>query len=251
MKRRHAVSPDATRPGFTLVELLAVITVVAILASMLLPALSSVRRSSYAARCIGNQRQLLLAAQMYWDEHEGQGFAERTVATNGGWRYWFGWLQDGAEGQRAFDPSQGALWPYARGMGIEACPALNQAAPWYKAKGRSLAYGYAYNLLLGLRGLSGAVMTQVAAPVRLAVFTDGGQVNTFLAPASPDHPMLEEFFYFDTNAVDLTVHFRHHGRAETGFADGHVDSLRPLPGSLDPRLPQEVIGRLDPQWVAP
>jgi type II secretory pathway pseudopilin PulG len=243
--------PRASSGAFSLPELLVIAAIIGIVASLLLPSAARARQAAGTARCIGNLRQMGIASQLYWDDHQGRTFSERTIPTNGGWRYWFGWLQDGAEGTRDFDPTQGALWPYAGGRGVEECPALPTKTPWYKPKGRALAYGYAYNLMLGPRELPGASMTTQRSPATLALFADGGQINTFLAPASPDHPMLEEFFYFDTNAFNATVHFRHRGRAETAVADGHVEPAPPDPTSLDHRLPPEIVGRLDPGRVVP
>jgi prepilin-type processing-associated H-X9-DG protein len=87
--------------------------------------------------------------------------------------------------------------------------------------------------------------------VELAVFTDGGQVNDFQAPASAEHPMLEEFYYFDTNALSATVHFRHGRRAQVWFADGHVAAEMPDRNSEDDRLAGELIGRLRAGIVEP
>jgi len=51
--------------GFTLIELAVVIATVAVLAALLLPALAGTRPNTQAFQCLGNQRQLILAWQMY------------------------------------------------------------------------------------------------------------------------------------------------------------------------------------------
>ena len=114
--------------GFTLVELLVVIGIVALLMAILIPVMSAARERAQRAVCLSNLRQLTMAWITYADEHDGKlvlglAGAERALDS----RSMKGWL--GAaflfpENRSAIiaDRNKGPLWPYLRDIDIYRCP---------------------------------------------------------------------------------------------------------------------------------
>jgi len=106
------------RAAFTLVELLVVVGVIAVLLSLLMPALGRAREHARRAACLSNLRSLTAAWLLYADNHRGRlcralpGAVDRPGFHD--------WVAAGSDEQSLRD---GVLWPYVNAAGVYRCPA--------------------------------------------------------------------------------------------------------------------------------
>jgi len=111
--------------GFTLVELLVVIGIIALLISMLMPALGKVRDQANGAKCANNMRQLMTATIMFINDHKGicPGGESDFNRDNAEERCWIYNGKDGAKGNDwKTAPQSGTIWRYVNSLGPYLCP---------------------------------------------------------------------------------------------------------------------------------
>ena len=129
------MSRRASRCGFTLIELLVVIAIIAILAALLLPALTRAKLKAQGVQCMNSHRQLAIAWRMY-SEDNGDRLLYASAnnsslnTPDASWPYTWctGRIDFDGANRSNWDPSvdimQSQMWPYCgKNLGIWRCPA--------------------------------------------------------------------------------------------------------------------------------
>lgn len=232
--------------AFALLELLVVISVIALLMAILVPALGAARSGSRALACKSNLRQLLLASIGYATEHDGFFVpAASDLWRNAGLSRWHGRRESLDD---RFDPLKGPLVAYLADGKIRECPAKVDfvSGKSWKTNFEQGCGGYGYNMTyIGSRLWQSGIdslqdfkdsyvnttrVTEIARPGQTLMFADSAMANDerYVIEYSFAEPPFTVFegkpmtgFY-----TSPSIHFRHSDTASIGWADGHVSPRR-------------------------
>jgi hypothetical protein len=237
--------------AFSLIETIIATAVIVVLGACLAGAGWNVLKSSSLAVSASNLRQLTAGSCAYLAENNYTFWPYVSSDPDRPGRvWWFGFEpadSPAKEGERLLDPSGGPLGPYVPG-GFLPDPSFRFSGKPFKPKFRFGYIGIGYNVRLGTGWLGKEkkkTYWELPDPGSIVVFSTSAQVNTFQAPASAKNPMVEEFY--GLSETDVTVHFRHNGKAMVGFANGSVGFLPMDESTRDMNAPKADIGRFAPR----
>ena len=200
MQRAHP--PHSSAKGFTLIELLVVIAIIAILAGMLLPALSKAQQKASGTKCMNNMKQFQLMWQFYAEEYDNKLVPCRS------------WVIGGAPNSASIQA--GWLWPFTKNEALYKCPG---------DKGNN-ARSVAMNNFMG--GVQGDYIPAGFAPYRRR--EDILQPDQYFVTLDERAQTINDGFFRTDCTLDYAATFVidfpavYHNKASAfNFSDGHVE----------------------------
>lgn len=229
-RKRFDLATESRPSGFTLIELLVVIAIIAILAAMLLPALSRARLKGQGVHCMNNLHQLGVGWQMY--AHDNNDTALGAFPDAPRHPSWVDGAFDKApDGVDQNTLKQSTAWPYVRSVPAFRCAADSSRLRW-QGQLQPRVISYSVNCFLGTAsgwaGTSGG--NRYRSVIKLSDMSGRGptEIYTLL----DEHENSINDCHFDPFA-DLTHYSknpwldapsgRHGNAAGFAFGDGHCE----------------------------